>query len=85
MGCGDRTRQHVVNAAGLWAKQCGLMAGVDLPVTPMEHHDLITDTAEGLKNLPGELPVVADLDGFTYARQERDGLLFGVYERNPKH
>lgn len=77
--------EHVVNAGGLWAKQCGLMAGVDLPMTPMEHHYLVTDTVEGLKNLPGELPVVADLDGFTYARQERDGLILGVYERNPKH
>lgn len=77
--------EHVVNAGGLWAKQCGLMAGVDLPMTPMEHHYLITDTVDGLKNLPGELPIVADLDGFTYTRQERDGLLLGVYERNPKH
>ena len=78
--------EHVVNAGGLWAKQLGLMAGVDLPVTPMEHHYLITETFEPLKALaPAELPVVADLDGFTYARQERDGLLLGVYERNPKH
>ncbi|WP_238475709.1 GcvT family protein [Rhodophyticola sp. CCM32] len=77
--------EHVVNAGGLWAKQCGLMAGVDLPMTPMEHHYLITDTVEGLKNLPGELPIVADLDGFSYTRQERDGLLLGLYERNPKH
>ena len=77
--------EHVVNAGGLWAKQCGRMVGVDLPVTPMEHHYLITATVEGLKNLPGELPIVADLDGFTYTRQERDGLLLGVYERNPKH
>ena len=77
--------EHVVNAGGLWAKQLGLMAGVDLPMTPMEHHYLITDTMPGLANLPGELPVVADLDGFTYARQERDGLLLGVYEQKPKH
>ena len=77
--------EHVVNAGGLWAKQCGLMAGVNLPMTPMEHHYLITDTVEGLKNLSGELPIVADLDGFSYTRQERDGLLLGLYERNPKH
>lgn len=79
--------EHVVNAGGLWAKQCGLMAGVDLPVTPMEHHYLITDDLEGIRALPKgrELPVIADLDGFTYARQERQGLLLGVYERNPKH
>ena len=77
--------EHVVNAGGLWAKQLGFMAGVDLPVTPMEHHYLITEGLESLKKLDGELPVVVDLDGFSYTRQERDGLLLGVYERNPKH
>jgi dimethylglycine dehydrogenase len=77
--------EHVVNAAGLWAKQVGLMAGVDLPVSPLEHHYLITDTVEGLKNLPGEIPFVVDLDGFTYTRQEQDGLLMGVYEMSHQH
>ena len=76
--------EHVVNVGGLWAKQVGLMAGVDLPVTPMEHHYLITEGFEPLSQLPGELPVVADLDALTYTRQERDGLLLGVYEKNPK-
>ena len=44
--------EHVVNAAGLWAKQIGLMAGVDLPVTPMQHHYLVTE----------DIPEVAQLD-----------------------
>lgn len=77
--------EHVVNAGGLWAKQCGLMAGVDLPVTPMEHHYLVTDELEGIKAMSHEFPVTVDLDGFTYSRQEGNGLLMGVYERNPKH
>ena len=77
--------EHVVNAGGLWAKQCGRMVGVDLPVTPMEHHYLVTEKVPGLAKLPGELPIVVDLEGYTYTRQERDGLLLGVYERNPKH
>ncbi|MCP5036059.1 MAG: FAD-dependent oxidoreductase [Rhodobacteraceae bacterium] len=77
--------EHVVNAAGLWAKQCGRMAGLDLPVTPMQHHYLITEKMEGLRAVVGEFPIVVDLDGFTYTRAERDGLLLGVYELNPKH
>ena len=36
--------RSVVNCGGLWAKQVGLMAGLDLPVTPMEHHYLVTET-----------------------------------------
>ena len=36
--------EHVVNAAGLWAKQVGRMAGIELPVSPLKHHYLITDS-----------------------------------------
>ena len=77
--------ENVINAAGLWAKQVGHMAGLDLPVTPMEHHYLITESLAGLSTLPGELPMVIDLDAATYTRQERDGLLLGVYEGRYKH
>jgi dimethylglycine dehydrogenase len=82
---GTITAGHVVNAAGLWAKQVGLMAGVDLPVTPMEHHYLVTEPIPELIGLDRQIPTLVDLEGFTYARQEGKGLLLGVYERNPKH
>ncbi len=82
---GTLQADHVVNAAGLWAKQVGLMAGTDLPVAPMEHHYLITEPIAELAALSREIPTVVDLEGFTYARQEGQGLLLGVYERNPKH
>lgn len=82
---GSLVADHVINAAGLWAKQVGLMAGVDLPVAPMEHHYLVTERIDELASLPQEIPTVVDLEGFTYARQEGQGLLLGVYERNPKH
>ena len=39
--CGDQL-DVVVNAAGLWARRVGRMAGVDLPVLPMQHHYLVT-------------------------------------------
>jgi len=77
--------EHVINAAGLWAKQCGHMAGVDLPVTPMEHHYLITEDIPEVAALKEQMPMVIDLDGFTYTRQERNGLLLGVYELIHKH
>ena len=41
---GTITAEHVVNAAGLWAKQVGRMVGLELPVAPLEHHYLITDS-----------------------------------------
>ncbi len=82
---GTITADHVVNAGGLWARRIGVMAGVDLPVVPMEHHYLVTEAIPELRALEREMPTVVDLEGFTYARQEGQGLLLGVYERNPKH
>ncbi len=82
---GPLTSEHVVNAAGLWARRVGRMAGVDLPVTPMQHHYLITDDIPVLAARHSEMPAVTDLEGFTYLQQERNGVLLGVYERNPRH
>lgn len=82
---GAITAEHVVNAAGLWAKQVGRMVGIELPVTPMEHHYLVTEAVPELVGLKKELPLIVDLEGFTYLRQEQQGVLLGVYEHNFKH
>ncbi|MCL2428513.1 MAG: FAD-dependent oxidoreductase, partial [Alphaproteobacteria bacterium] len=77
---GSIEADHVVNAGGLWAREVGRMVGVDLPLVPMEHHYLITEDLAQLKSASRELPVVVDLDGEMYMRQERHGVLLGVYE-----
>ena len=77
---GSIEAEHVVNAAGLWAREVGRMVGVELPLVPMEHHYLITEDLAELRSAPRELPVVVDLDGEMYMRQERHGVLLGVYE-----
>lgn len=79
---GTIVAEHVVNAAGLWAREVGKMAGLELPLVPMEHHYLITEDIPELKGLAREIPQVADLDGGLYLRQEHDGILLGVYESN---
>ncbi|MCS5592883.1 MAG: FAD-dependent oxidoreductase [Gammaproteobacteria bacterium] len=76
--------QHVVNAAGLWAKQVGEMVGVSLPVMPYEHHYLVTESINQIKELDEELPTIVDPEALTYMRQEGQGLLLGLYETNPK-
>ena len=77
--------EHVVNAAGLWARKVGRMAGIDLPVTPMQHHYLVTDDIPELTGFDGEIACITDLEGFTYMQPERKGILLGVYERDPRH
>lgn len=74
--------EHVVNAAGLWAREVGHMAGVELPLVPMEHHYLVTDDLPELRALNQEIPGILDLDGEIYLRQERKGMLLGVYEKD---
>ena len=82
---GPLSAEHVVNAAGLWARRVGRMVGLDLPLTPMQHHYLITEDLPALMARKDEMPCVTDLEGFTYLQQERKGVLLGVYERNPRH
>ncbi|MGB0160838.1 MAG: FAD-dependent oxidoreductase, partial [Candidatus Puniceispirillaceae bacterium] len=77
--------EHVVNAAGLWAKQVGRMAGIELPVSPLAHHYLLTETIPEVEALDKELPLVVDLEGFTYMRQDQKGMLLGIYEINHQH
>ena len=77
--------EHVVNAAGLWAKQMGRMAGIELPVSPLNHHYLISDTIPALKDLDFEVPMTVDLEGFTYLRQDQKGVLLGIYEVDHQH
>ena len=77
---------HVVNAAGTWAWEVGQMMGLNLPVVPMLHQYLVTETAAAISErqshgLP-ELPIIRDPEESWYVRQERDGLILGPYERD---
>ncbi|HZC85848.1 MAG TPA: FAD-dependent oxidoreductase [Steroidobacteraceae bacterium] len=72
--------EHVVNCAGLWAREVGHMVGIELPVLAMEHHYLITEDLPELAGLPREIVNTTDYAGEIYMRQERSGALIGTYE-----
>ena len=74
---GEIQAEYVVNCAGMWAREIGKMAGVDVPVQPTEHYYLITEPIEGIDI---ELPVLVDLDKYAYYREETGGVLFGLFE-----
>jgi dimethylglycine dehydrogenase len=71
----------VVNAAGLWAREVGEMAGVTLPLHAMEHQYLVTDDIPEVYEHGSELPHVMDPAGESYLRQEGRGLVLGLYEQ----
>jgi len=74
--------EHLVNAAGLWAREVGEMAGVYLPLHPMEHQYFATDDIPEVVGHDTELPHVMDPEGESYLRQEGRGLVIGFYEQD---
>ena len=78
---GTINAEMIVNAGGLWAREVGHLAGLHLPLQPMEHHYLITETIPEIAERGDDrLPAGIDYEGNMYFRQERDGLLLGTYE-----
>jgi glycine cleavage system T protein len=69
----------VVNAGGMFAREIGDMAGVNVPIVPMAHEYLITKPA----GLPLDLPTMRDPSLLVYFRGESGGLVAGGYERDP--
>jgi dimethylglycine dehydrogenase len=79
---GNINAEIVINAGGLWAREVGQMAGINLPVQPMEHHYLITEAIPEIEAMGEDkrLPVGTDFEGNIYFRQEGKGMLLGTYE-----
>ena len=76
--------EHIVNAAGLWAREVGALAGVYFPLHPMEHQYIVTDEVPLIKEMMAdgkEHPHVMDPAGESYLRQEGMGLCIGFYEQ----
>ncbi len=70
----------LVNAAGLWGREVGLLSGLHVPIVPMQHHYLVTDKVTELDGRDKPVPLFRDGEESFYLRQERDGLIIGPYE-----
>ncbi len=79
---GTVVAEQLVNAAGLWAREVAAMAGVYLPLHPMEHQYFATADIPEVFERDGELPHVMDPGGESYLRQEGRGLVIGFYEQD---
>ena len=56
------------------------MVGVEHPLCPIHHQYMVTTSVPEVQALEREIPVIRDLEGGYYARQERQGILIGPYE-----
>lgn len=74
---GEIAAEHVVIAAGMWSRQIGARAGINLPLQAAEHYYLITEKLPGLSR---DLPLLEDPHSWAYFREEIGGLLVGLFE-----
>ncbi len=74
---GEIEAEYVINCGGMWARELGKMAGVNVPLHAAEHYYLITEPIEGMHK---NLPIVEDPDLFAYYREEMGGLMLGMFE-----
>lgn len=69
--------ENVVICGGMWSRQLGAKAGINLPLQAAEHYYLITEEIPGL---PRDLPVLEDPSTYTYYREEVGGMMLGLFE-----
>ena len=69
--------EYVVNCAGMWGREVGKMAGVDIPLHANEHFYAVT---EPIRDLQSDLPVLRIPDECTYYKEDAGKLLIGAFE-----
>ncbi|HYM42013.1 MAG TPA: FAD-dependent oxidoreductase [Steroidobacteraceae bacterium] len=74
---GEVRGDAVVNCAGMWAREVGAWAGVNVPLHAAEHFYIVT---EPIADLPADLPVLRDADACSYFKEDTGKLLVGWFE-----
>ncbi|XP_055839450.1 sarcosine dehydrogenase, mitochondrial [Episyrphus balteatus] len=76
---GDIKTKTVVNATGVWGKDLVEPHGSKLPLVPMKHAYIVSESVPGARGLPN----IRDHDYSTYFRIQGDAICMGGYEPNP--
>ncbi|NKB64280.1 MAG: FAD-dependent oxidoreductase [Gammaproteobacteria bacterium] len=71
----------IINCAGLWAREIGLLAGVDVPLQAVEHVYVVS---ESIPTLPEICPILRDLDSGIYIKEDAGKLVLGTFESNAR-
>jgi glycine cleavage system aminomethyltransferase T/glycine/D-amino acid oxidase-like deaminating enzyme len=74
---GSIEAEFVVNCAGMWARDIGRKAGVDIPLHAAEHFYIVTESIPALSR---DLPVLRDPDNSLYFKEDTGKLLIGMFE-----
>ena len=74
---GEVRADVVVNCAGMWGREVGVLADVSVPLHAAEHFYIVTEPIPGL---PSGLPVLRDADARSYFKEDAGKLLVGWFE-----
>lgn len=66
----------VINCAGMWGREVGRMAGVNVPLHACEHFYIVTEAINGLT----QLPVLRVPDECVYYKEDAGKMLVGAFE-----
>ncbi|MCK8484277.1 FAD-dependent oxidoreductase [Aliiroseovarius sp. S2029] len=77
---GTITCDMIVNCAGMWGREVGKMAGVNVPLHACEHFYIVTEGIEGLT----QMPVLRVPDECAYYKEDAGKILLGAFEPNAK-
>lgn len=69
--------EAVAICSGLWSREVGALAGIEVPLWPCEHFYLLTKPVPGVED---NLPTLSDHDAHLYIRDDSGGLLVGCFE-----
>jgi len=81
---GDIHCEHIVNAAGYRANEVGALMGVEYPIVSMEHMYFVTEPIDELVGRDRRVAMIRCPRDRFYLRQEKQGLLVGIYEHDCK-
>ena len=72
--------EEVVNCAGMWGRDLGLMLGTSIPLQACEHFYIVSEPIAGL----GDLPVLRVPDEYAYYKSDAGKLMLGAFEPKAK-
>ncbi|MEE9376386.1 MAG: FAD-dependent oxidoreductase, partial [Rhizobiaceae bacterium] len=74
--CGEIVADFVVNCGGMWGREIGHMAGVNVPLHACEHFYIVTEAIPELT----QLPVLRVPDECAYYKEDAGKILLGAFE-----
>ena len=69
--------EYIVNCTGMWGREFGQLAGVDLPLQALSHYYVVTEEIPGL---PKDLPTIKSSDDWSYVKDDAGNLMVGFFE-----